>query len=256
DAWSVDDPEHVEGGDVLDGGTFECYFRYDGESPVPSGQASQLCVGGPEGYGFYLPATGCCLRFKATATTANRNTATAPVALTPGEWVHAVATVGDGEIKLYLNGQPAWELEPESGNGIGTGRNHLGPYTQLNVDSVPQWGIGGAPRAEGITAPANIAVAASRMWSDVLTDAQVAELWRQERPVPPEVDVPAADVLDVDFSDAEAPFRDHSPANRPPSVTGASDVAPSPAFASQPQHVYTTDGSKDHAFYPLQDAWA
>src|SRR5699024_10075131 len=91
---------------------------------------------------------------------------------------------------------------------------------------------------------------------DVLTDAQVAELWRQERPVPPEVDVPAADVLDVDFSDAEAPFRDHSPANRPPSVTGASDVAPSPAFASQPQHVYTTDGSKDHAFYPLQDAWA
>ena len=276
DAWSVDDPAHVDGVDLLDGGTFECYFRYDGEIPVPSGQTGQLCAGGPEGYGFYLPATGCCLRFKATATTSNVNTASAPIPVSPGEWVHAVATVGAGEIKLYLNGKAAWELDPEPGTGAGSGRNHVGPYGALNVDSVPKWGIGAGPRADGITQPAHIAVAASRAWSTVLTEAEVAKLWNQEKPSTaeevdpgeedpgeenpgepnPDVDVPDADVLDVDFSDTADSFRDHSASNRTPKVTGSADVALDRAFAAQPHYAYTADGQKDHAFYPLQDAWA
>ncbi|WP_300265430.1 LamG-like jellyroll fold domain-containing protein [Microbacterium sp.] len=275
DAWSTDDPEYAEGIDLLDGGTFECYFRYDGDSPVPGGQSSQLCAGGPEGYAFYLPATGCCLRFKATSTSANVNTATAPIPVKPGEWVHAVATVGDGEVKLYLNGTPAWELEPQPGNGAGSGRNHVSPYSTLRVDSVPKWGIGATPREDGFAQPAHIAVAASRAWSSVLTEAQVAMLWNEEKPSTaeevdpgddpgeenpdepnPNVDVPAADVLDVDFSDEAAAFRDHSPANRQPKVTGTADVTVDRAFTTQPHNVYTTDGQKDHAFYPLQDAWA
>ncbi|WP_235736619.1 LamG-like jellyroll fold domain-containing protein [Nocardioides alcanivorans] len=254
DAWSHG-PDEV-GADLLDGGTFECYFRYDGDNPVPAGQASQLCVGGPQGYGFYLPATGCCLRFKATATTANKNTATAPVPTRTGEWVHAVATVGDGDIKLYLNGVPATEIPQEPGNAVGTGRNHAGPYTNLNVDEVGAWGIGAAPTADGFTQPANIAVAASRVWSAVLTPEQVAALWRQERPAAPDVDVPSADILDVDFSDVDHPFRDLSPSDREAKVTGSADITPSSVFATQPHHVYTTDGEKDHVFYPLQDAWA
>ncbi|MGO1769209.1 MAG: LamG-like jellyroll fold domain-containing protein [Microbacterium sp.] len=256
DAWSADDPAHEDEVDLLDGGTFECYFRYDGESPVPSGQASQLCGGGPEGYAFYLPATGSGLRFKATATSGNKNTATAPIALRSGEWVHAVVTVGGGDIKMYLNGAPAWNLEQEDGNGLGSGRNHNGPYTELKVDSVPKWGIGGAPTADGFSQPANTAVAASRAWSAVLTDAEVADLWRQEKPTPPDVELPEADVLDVDFSDEAEPFRDHSPSAREPKVTGMSDVRTDPAFATQPHRAYTADGQKDHAFYPLQDTWA
>ncbi|MCC2028080.1 LPXTG cell wall anchor domain-containing protein [Microbacterium sp. YMB-B2] len=278
EAWSAEDPAHVEDVDLLDGGTFECYFRYDGESPVPGGQASQLCAGGPEGYAFYLPATGCCLRFKATATSANKNTASAPIPVKSGEWVHAVATVGNGEVKLYLNGTPAWTLDPEPGTGSGTGRNHAGPYTALKVDSVPKWGIGGSPRTDGIADPAAIAVAASRAWSTVLTDAEVSALWAAEKPasaggdpgeenpggedpadpdpVDPGVDVPSADILDVDFSDIADPFADRSASNRAPKVTGSSSVATDPAFASQPKQAYTADGKKDHAFYPLQDAWA
>jgi len=288
DAWSVDDPAHVDEVDLLDGGTFECYFRYDGDIPVPSGQANQLCAGGPEGYAFYLPATGCCLRFKATSTTANKNTASAPVPVEPGEWVHAVATVGNGEVKLYLNGVPAWEIDPEPGVGSGTGRNHLGPYTELRVDSVPKWGIGGAPRADGIVEPSHVAVAASRVWSTVLTDAEISDLWAAEKPVgaedpgdgdpgdgepgdgepgdgepgdgepgeDPGVDVPAADVLDVDFADDSAPFTDRSASNRLPKVTGSQTVRPELAYAAQPHNAYVADGQKDHAFYPLQDAWA
>lgn len=276
DAWSTDDPAHVGEVDVLDGGTFECYFRYDGDIPVPSGQTSQLCAGGPEGYAFYLPATGCCLRFKATATTSNKNTASAPIPVTPGEWVHAVATVGNGEIKLYLNGTPAWLIDPMPGTGAGTGRNHLGPYTQLNVDSVPKWGIGGAPKFDGIVEPSHVAVAASRIWSTVLTDAEIADLWGEEKPAgtedppggedpgeeepgdgeDPGIEVPAADILDVDFADTAAPFTDHSPSNRLPKVTGSQDVRADLAFATQPHNAYVTDGQKDHAFYPLQDAWA
>lgn len=256
DAWSTTDPEHVDGVDVLDGGTFECYFRYDGEIPVPSGQTNRLCSGGSQGYGFYLPATGSFLRFQATATTANVNTATAPITVKPGEWVHAVATVGDGDIKLYINGQPAWELPTEPGNGSGSGRNHLGPYTQLRIDTVPQWGVGGQPTASGFGSPANIAVANSRVWSSVLSDSQVAELWRTERPEAPPVEIPQADILDVNFSDPADPFRDHSPSDRTAEVTGTADVAVNAAFASQPQYAYTTDGVNDHAFYPLQDAWA
>lgn len=281
DAWSKEDPAHVDDVDLLDGGTFECYFRYDGENPVPAGQANQLCAGGPEGYAFYLPATGCCLRFMATATTGNKNTATAPIPVAPGEWVHAVASVGNGDIKLYLNGTPAWELTPQPGNGSGSGRNHAGPYTKLNVDSIPKWGIGGRPSADGITAPARIAVAASRAWSTVLTDAEIADLWSAEKPVDaddgdpgdpgdpedpeepeqpapenPGVDVPAADILDVDFSDSAAPFTDHSASQREAKATGSKDVGPDLAFAAQPHNAYTTDGQKDHAFYPLQDAWA
>lgn len=256
DAWSTSDPEHVDGVDVLDGGTFECFFRYDGDIPVPSGQTNRICSGGPEGYGFYLPATGEFLRFQATSTAANRNTASAPIPVQPGEWVHAVATVGEGEIKLYLDGQPAWELPVQPGVGSGTGRNHLGPYTQLRVDSVPKWGIGGQPTADGFTAPGNVAVAASRAWSSVLTQEQVRDLWLAERPVPADIEIPAADVLDVDFADPADPFRDHSPAAREPRVTGSAEVARSTAFASQPSYAYTTDGANDHAVYPLQDAWA
>lgn len=256
DAWSTDDPAHEGEVDLLDGGTFECYFRYDGESPVPSGQASQLCGGGPEGYAFYLPATGEGLRFKATSGSAHKNTATAPVTLRPGEWVHAVATVGDGDIRMYLNGAPAWNLQQEEGNALGSGRNHKGPYTELKVDSVPKWGIGGAPTADGFAQPTAGAVAASRAWSTVLTDAEVADLWRQEKPTPPEVELPEADILDVDFSDEADPFRDHSPSDRAPKVTGTSDVRVDPAFAEQPHRAYTSDGKRDHAFYPLQDAWA
>ncbi|WP_175477248.1 LamG-like jellyroll fold domain-containing protein [Ruania alba] len=256
DAWSTSDPGHVDGADVLDGGTFECFFRYDGDIPVPSGQTNRICSGGPEGYGFYLPATGEFLRFQATSTSAHRNTATAPIPVQPGEWVHAVATVGDGEIKLYLDGQPAWELPVEPGNGSGTGRNHLGPYTQLRVDSVPKWGIGGQPTADGFSTPGNVDIAASRAWSSVLTEEQVLDLWRAERPAIPDVDLPHADVLDVDFSDPDAPFHDHSPAAREPQVTGSADIARSTAFASQPSYAYTTDGANDHAFYPLQSAWA
>lgn len=281
DAWSTEDSGHVADIDLLDGGTFECYFRYDGESPVPRGQSSQLCAGGPEGYAFYLPATGCCLRFKATATTANVNTATAPIPVKSGEWLHAVATVGSGEIKLYLNGVPAWELDPEPGTGVGSGRNHVGPYNDLKVDSVPKWGIGASPRDTGVAEPSRIAIAASRAWSSVLTEAEVANLWNHEKPSGadevdpgeedpgeedpgeedpgeenPEVDVPAADVLDVDFSDTTEPFRDYSTANRQPSVTGTANVHPESAFAAQPHNAYTADGLKDHAFYPLQDAWA
>ena len=276
DAWSTDDPAHAEGIDLLDGGTFECYFRYDGASPVPSGQSSQLCAGGPKGYGFYLPATGCCLRFKATATSANVYTATAPIHLNPGEWVHAVATVGAGEIKLYLNGKPAWDMEVQPGTGVGSGRNHVGPYGKLNVDTVPERGIGASPREDGFADPAHIAVAASRAWSSPLTQGEVAELWNQEKPstaeevdpgeedpgeedpgeVDPDVEVPQADVLDVDFSDTEDPFLDHSPANRQSKVTGTENVHPESAFATQPHNVYTADGQKDHAFYPLQDVWA
>ena len=275
DAWSIDDPAHVDGVDLLDGGTFECYFRYDGDIPVPAGQTSQLCAGGPEGYAFYLPATGCCLRFKATATTANKNTASAPIPVKPGEWVHAVATVGNGEIKLYLNGAPAWQLDPVPGTGAGTGRNHLGPYTLLNIDSVPKWGIGGAPRADGIVEPSHVAVAASRVWSTALTDADIAALWSEEKPAgadepgdgdpgeeepgdgeDPGADVPPADVLDVDFADTAAPFADHSPSNRLPQVTGSEEVRPELAFVTQPHNSYVADGQKDHVFYPLQDAWA
>ena len=256
DAWSTSDPEHVDGADVLDGGTFECFFRYDGDIPVPSGQSNRICSGGPEGYGFYLPATGEFLRFQATSTAANRNTASAPITVEPGEWVHAVATAGDGEIKLYLDARPAWELPVQPGVGSGTGRNHLGPYTQLRVDSVPQWGIGGQPTADGFSAPGNVAIAASRGWSSVLTEAQVLDLWRAERPAIPDVDLTQADILDVDFSDPDAPFQDSSPSARTPRVTGSAEVEPSTAFASQPSYAYTTDGANDHVFYPLQDAWA
>ena len=256
DAWSTSHADHVEGADVLDGGTFECFFRYDGEVPIPGGQTNRVCSGGPQGYGFYLPATGEFLRFQATATTGNVNTATAPITVKPGEWVHAVATVGDGDIKLYLNGMPAWNMAVEPGNASGTGRNHNGPYTNLRVDTVPKWAIGGRPTADGFDLPGNVAIAASRAWSDVLTEAQVLDLWRAERPAAPEVQVPPADILDVDFSDPADPFKDHSASARPARVTGTADVARSAAHATQPHYAYSTDGRNDHAFYPLQDAWA
>jgi hypothetical protein len=149
DAWedSSDDSQLEPNPLLTNGGTFECYFRYLGPNrSFPNG--NEVCSGkgtGPSaGYAFYLPATGSALRFAANSTTM---ATTSPTSVVPGEWYHAVATVGNGYVRLYLNGVAASELPTGPGWAQNTGFALANSGIQVPVAEQRFWGIGADPRS-------------------------------------------------------------------------------------------------------------
>ncbi|MEV0136013.1 LamG-like jellyroll fold domain-containing protein [Dactylosporangium sp. NPDC050688] len=247
DAWedSSDDSQLEPNPLLTNGGTFECYFRYLGPNrSFPN--SNEVCSGkgtGPSaGYAFYLPATGSALRFAANSTTM---ATTSPTSVVPGEWYHAVATVGNGYVRLYLNGVAASELPTGPGWAQNTGFALANSDIQVPVAQQRFWGIGADPSSmTTIENPGEVEVAASRIWSTPFTPRQVAALWEQERPRT----VAGADVLDVDFA-ADNPV-DHV-SGRQPTVVGPT---PRVDIGFEGKHGATFAGANAY-LYQITDAW-
>jgi Concanavalin A-like lectin/glucanases superfamily len=220
DAWK-DGPNPL----LTNGGTFE----WKGTGPSA-------------GYAFYMPATGSALRFAANSATM---ATTSPPSVVPGVWYHAVAMVGNGYVRLYLNGVAASERPTGPGWSQNTGFALANSDIQVPAAGQRFWGIGADPSSmTTIENPGEVEVAASRIWSTTFTPQQVAALGEQERPKT----VAAADVLDADF--AEDDPVDHV-SGQQSTVVGP---APTVGIGFEGKHGATFAGANAY-LYPAPNAW-
>ncbi|GAA4846371.1 hypothetical protein GCM10023221_26130 [Luteimicrobium xylanilyticum] len=237
--------------------SIECDFRFDGDLPASpasaDGAENDVCAGREGGgYAFYVPSGKSELVWSAYVDGAYK-TVTSP-ALTKGTWYHVVGTYDGTSLKLYVDGELAG-----SGSYPGT----------VGAPSVTARGfvIGGdvttGPSAQR---QSPVTVAATRIFSAALDADQVAALDGRSQwlttpgtgaTAPPPVvvtptvpdGVPAADVLDVDFT-AGSPV-DHAQSRQAlrfgdPRLTVDKDLN---------RVVASFDGVDDGYDFAADDAW-
>lgn len=102
---------------------------------------------------------------------------TAPGTASEGEWVHAVAVVGGGQIKIYVNGEQA-ELYNADGVSIGNYLDCSGRLFEAPTGLASALVVGGDISSSGGMETGFIGdIAALNVFSRALTDAEVAELY-------------------------------------------------------------------------------
>ncbi|MFC8733182.1 LamG-like jellyroll fold domain-containing protein [Luteimicrobium sp. NPDC057192] len=224
DAW---DPRHVP--NLTKAYTVECTFRFDAALPVSA--AHKIC-GGENGGGMSVYVSGSSLSAQFYVDGAYRTVSTPA---TTGAWHDVVGQYDGSSIRLYVDGRLV-KATAQTGTATGpSGAKFLGVGADQNSggSSMESW--------------AKVTVASERIWDSALTAAQIGDLAGAVRT--PVVDVPKADVLDVDLSDGT--YTDDA-AGRTPDVSGSPVVAPDVALGKS---VASFDGAKDGVLYPLQDAW-
>lgn len=224
DAWN---PANTP--NLTSGATVECWFRYDGAALPTSEQES--CSGiQTGGYGIQVNTVSGkpVIRAAFYIAGAYRYLST-PLAL--ATWYHIVATYDGAAFRLYLNGALSGQTAITGTVGAPGGR-----YFVLGADT--------ASAAPEKWSPSTVAI--SRIWSSALTADQVAAVYAEDTTP---VDVPGADVLDVDL--AGGSYTDKARGATPDPYADpkiATDVALGRRAAS-------FDGIGQAVVYPIPDAW-
>lgn len=143
-------------GNLVDGLTVECYFYYDGE--FPSGEAS-LCSNKEAG-GFSMVMYGSDLTF----TVHTDGYKAAKQTIEPHRWYHAVGVYDGQESKLYVNGVLA--------SAVPAGPKMTLPPNVASHHMV----LGGDSKNGGTQFWAAADIASAKIFSDALTDEQIAGL--------------------------------------------------------------------------------
>ncbi len=210
------------------GFTVECVFKVDTALPV-SGE-KDLCSD-KEGGGVSIYVNGGNLGVMGHIGGGYKN-ATTPIE--GNRWYHAVATWDGSSIKLYVNGQLA-ATTPAAG------------ALALPAATARRWVVGGDASPTGVAqwAPPSTFAHTAVFGTAVSADqaAALAAEWDTS------LEVPAADVLDVDFADGTPTDR----AQNLPARTYGNPTIDTDSALGRP--VGTFDGSDDAYGYPFADQW-
>ncbi|HET9421818.1 MAG TPA: LamG-like jellyroll fold domain-containing protein [Nocardioides sp.] len=221
-------PMEAEWPKLTSGFTFECVFRVDTTMPV-SGE-KDLCSDKEAG-GASIYVNGANLGFMAHLGGGYKSVVTP---IDGNRWYHAVATWDGSEVRLYVNGQLA-------GATSATGNLTFPAATSRRFVV----GADAAPTGIGQIAPPST-YAASSVYSRPVSADEVTAMAAEWNTT---LEVPEADVLDVDFADGTPTERTQG---LPATIKGTPQIADDAALD---RPVATFDGTDDAYSYPFADQW-
>lgn len=217
--------------------TYQCVMKMDA---MPTGtQTEQDFCSGKQTGGFGIYANKGVLGVMGYIGGGYQTVETADVEA--GKWLDVVAVYTGTALQLYVNG----ELK---GTTPVSGAVKVPVFT----GSKGWWGLGADSNAAGnAELGAKGQIAAGRIWSTALSADQVAELAKQNAPVPAqEYDELSADVLDVDFADGTATDRAQ---NLTATTWGGPVVTDDQVLRRK---VASFDGVSDGFSYPFTNQWS
>ena len=211
--------------------TIECWFRYNGTLLTSGGHENDICSGKESGgYAIYIPTNTSRVGAMFYVNGAYYNVQ-API--TANTWQHDVATFDGRALRLYVNGDLKTSSAVRGLVGPPTGGNfNIGADTGSTLGS----GQTGAP----------VSLTAVRVWGTALSEEQVGKLYARDTEI---IEVPPADLLDVDFAGAE--FGDHSPTANAHEVFGTPQIVTDPTLG-RPVGVFDGDAS---VIYDITHLW-
>ncbi|HEY0249092.1 MAG TPA: InlB B-repeat-containing protein [Gryllotalpicola sp.] len=213
--------------------TYGCVFKWNGTSIPTTGQ-SAICSDAQSG-GADMQIDSGQLAFSVNVG-GTYIYAHAPIGV--GTWYDAVATWNGSTINLYVNGQLAQSV-------AASGALHA------PVSDGQNFVVGGdADSGNGIQTPSPVSVASAQVWSSALTAAQAQARAQQLGLFAPSAPVPAADILDADYTSGSA-------ADTAQGL--ALTAAGGPAIDADPQlgsSVASFNGSSQAYMYDFSGQWS